>query len=51
MRVIELNGDLAGQVRNRSAGSIQLADDVADRAGDQEVFLDQTQFFALREVV
>ncbi len=36
VRVVELDGDLRRQLGERLAGALEAADDVAQRAGDEE---------------
>ena len=51
MRVVELNGDLVGQRGPIIAGGAEAADEVGQRAGDEKVFLKESQTFALRRVI
>ncbi|OQB89404.1 MAG: hypothetical protein BWX86_02467 [Verrucomicrobia bacterium ADurb.Bin122] len=48
MRVVELHGHLVGKVVPRVGGTFAVAaDDVVQRAGDEEVLLHQAQLFAV----
>ena len=51
MRVVELNRDLLGQRGPIIAGGAEAADKIGQRAGDEKVFLKESQTFAFRRVI
>ena len=52
MGVVELNGDLVGEVVPRIARLLAVAaDDVAQRAGDEKILLHEAQFLAVLSFV